>query len=102
MTLREEANAIIAACVRNHSSLEDLHVAGHLDQEEIKTLMIEVCSNLEVVLRWRDELVPEQFGALIQVMSLNTATDWDTESKTGGLVKFEGMDFGAILEPPAS
>jgi len=102
MTLREEANAIVAACVRNNTSLEDLHVAGAINDDQMKTLMIEVCSNLEVVLRWRNGLEPELFGGLVQAMGVYSANDWDTESQTGGLARFAGVDVSALVEGSAS
>ncbi len=98
MTPREEANAIVAACLRNNTSLEDLHAAGGIDDDQMKTLMIEVCSNLEVVLRWRDELKAELFGGLIRAMGVYSANDWDTESQTGGLARFAGVDVSALVE----
>ena len=35
MTHREEANAIVAACLRNNSSLEDCLAAGAIDDDQM-------------------------------------------------------------------
>ena len=97
MTNIEEANAIVGACLRNNSSLEGLHAAGAIDDDQMKTLMLEVCSNLEVVLRWRNELAPKTFGGLILAMGMNSSSGWDTESKSGGLAMFAEVDVAAIV-----
>ena len=85
MTLREEANAIVAACLRNNTSLEDLHGRRKISDPEIRCLMIEVCSNLERVLALREELPREDYEALVMGLGYLTSSDWDTTTRTGGL-----------------
>ena len=85
MTLREEANAIVAACLRNNTSLDDLHVSGKISDAEMRSLMIEVCSNVERVLAMREELPREVYEAVIVGWGLLTSLSWDTTTRTGGL-----------------
>ena len=85
MTLREEANAIVAACLRNNTSLEDLHCQGRISEAEMRRLMIEVCSNVELVLIARQDMPRDSYEECIVCWGCLTSLHWDTTARTGGL-----------------
>ena len=85
MTHREEANAIVAAALRNNTSLEDLHSTGAITDDQMRALMVEVCSNLESLLALRAELPRDVYVQALRALSLGTAAEWDTTSQPGGL-----------------
>ena len=89
MTIREEANHIVALCLRNNTILEDLHAdggsqGGRINDDEIRRLMIEVCSNVELVLELRDRLPDRVYHTILRAVA-SEAGAWDTENRTGGL-----------------
>lgn len=45
------AKFLVAACIRNNTSLEELHGAGRLDDAEMKRLMIECADNVYTFLK---------------------------------------------------
>jgi len=74
-TLRDEANAIVAFAIRN-SQLEDLHAGKHsslledeslsrISEDEMKSMMIEFCERVEMLLKRKEE-DPEQYKLMIQ------------------------------------
>ncbi len=86
MTLREEANAIVAHVFRN-GFLEDLH-AGITDEkfldskysritdEEMKKLMIECCEKMEHLLKLREEN-PQSYKHFLWQNHRNYCRNWE-------------------------
>jgi len=85
MTLREEANAIVAQVFRN-GFLEDLHAGiveekfldpkySRITNDEMKKLMIECCDKMEMTLRLMKEN-PEAYKAVLIFNHMFYSKDW--------------------------
>ncbi len=85
MTLREEANAIVAHVFRN-GFIEDLHAGiveeklldpkySRITNDEIKKLMIECCEKMEKLLQLREEK-PHEYKELLRRIFSNYCRRW--------------------------
>ncbi len=85
MTLREEANAIVAHVFRN-GFIEDLHAGiveeklldpkySRITNDEMKKLMIECCEKMEKLLRLRDEN-PQAYKEKLRLNLKNYCRHW--------------------------
>ncbi len=85
MTLREEANAIVAHVFRN-GFIEDLHAGiveeklldpkySRITNDEMKKLMIECCEKMEKLLRLREEN-PQAYKKKLRLNLKNYCRHW--------------------------
>jgi hypothetical protein len=96
LTHRQEANALIQACVRNNSPLEDYHASQvPINDLRMKELMIAASSNLAFILEVKSLCASE--GEYLQALKIMTSglllpvPGWDEEQVTGILATFMGQ-----------
>src|SRR5437868_15026510 len=85
LTIRDEANAIVAHAFRN-GPLEDLHAGKYselledtslsrITDAEMKILMLDACRKMEELLRLK-ESNPEEYAVMVRSLSFRCCRQW--------------------------